>query len=262
MSGKHNRATKSRRYEAKYLISERQAAEVRRYCRDRLPLDRHALPRPANQYPILSMYLDSRARELLHQSLFRSNHRYKLRVRTYRGYTEPGSGLPAFLEIKRKTNGVVHKTRARVSSDVASAALWRNGALLGEQGKHDGRTTAHANEFLQLRYRIAADPVVGVYYLREAYQGISAERLRITLDRNLHYGLLAAPGDGTQEVWWPVATGGVILEVKFTNTYPRWVSDMLHRVEVLRRGVCKYVMCCRAAGSSGLRAAMRPRGVG
>ena len=43
--------------------------------------------------------------------------------------------------------------------------------------------------------------------------------------------------------------GGVVLEIKFTNTYPFWVSQMIHRIAVLRRGVCKYVTCFRAAGT-------------
>ncbi|MCH7719863.1 MAG: methyltransferase [Planctomycetes bacterium] len=44
--------------------------------------------------------------------------------------------------------------------------------------------------------------------------------------------------------------GGVVLELKFTNSYPFWVANMLGRVEVIRRGVCKYVICARAAGIS------------
>jgi len=70
------------------------------------------------------------------------------------------------------------------------------------------------------------------------------------LDRDLHYGLLARPGNGETTTWWPVNPGGVVLEIKFTNSYPFWVANMLRSVEVLRRGVCKYVICSRAAGLS------------
>jgi len=175
-------------------------------------------------------------------------NRYKLRVRTYRDFHEPSDGLLAFFEIKRKINGVVHKTRARVGPEVANSLLWREHALFAGQGKYAHATQMNVNEFLQLRGRIGARPVVGVFYMREAYEGVSAERTRITLDRRLHYGILAPPGNGQNEMWWPADAGGVILEIKFTNTYPFWVADMLRRVEILRRGVCKYVICSRAAG--------------
>lgn len=249
MQGDRNRSLKWQRYEVKYLVSESQAAEVRRWCLDHLPPDPHSLGRAGYEYPILSAYLDSASRTLLRQTLEKQMSRYKLRVRTYRDFHEPSDGLSAFFEIKRKINGIVHKTRARVGSEVADSLLWGEHALFAGHGKYGRDTRMNVNEFLQLRGRIEARPVVGVFYMREAYEGLSTERTRITLDRRLHYGIMAPPENGQGEMWWPADAGGVILEVKFTNTYPFWVADMLRRVEVLRRGVCKYVICSRAAGA-------------
>jgi hypothetical protein len=39
----------------------------------------------------------------------------------------------------------------------------------------------------------------------------------------------------------------VILEIKFTNTFPFWIRDIIHRSELARRGVCKFLMCSQAA---------------
>ncbi|MCK4660098.1 MAG: polyphosphate polymerase domain-containing protein [Phycisphaerae bacterium] len=242
------------RYEAKYLITESQAAEIRRHCLGHLPPDPYSLHQPGYEYPILSTYLDSPSRTLLQATLSRQVKRYKLRVRTYREFREVPDDLPAFFEIKRKIHGIVHKTRARVESELAGSLLWSRGSLLDGEEEIDAPTLANMNEFLHLRERIGADPVVGVFYTREAYEGDSADRIRVTIDRDLHYGLLAPPGNGKREMWWPASSGVVILEVKFTNTYPFWVADMLRRVEVLRRGVCKYVICSRAASPSDARA--------
>jgi hypothetical protein len=248
------RSRKRQRFEVKYIITETQAAAIRRSCAAHLPPDPYSSGHPEGQYPIVSTYLDSSTRELLRGTIERRVNRFKLRVRTYRSYREPVADHVVFFEIKRKTHGVVHKTRARTSSDFAAPLLW-NGCAFIEQGSAcDAATRANVNEFLQLRTRLRATPVVGVYYTREAYEADSVNRVRITLDRNLHYGLLAPPGNGQREMWWPVGPGTVILEVKFTGTYPFWVSDMLHRVEVLRRGVCKYLICSRAADGLGRRA--------
>ena len=238
------------RYEVKYLITEGQAAEIRRYCRDYLPPDPFAAGAPDNEYGVLSAYLDSPSRELLRHTLFKQMNRYKLRVRTYRDFNESAADLPAFYEIKRKVNGVVQKTRARVPAEIGESLLWSDNSLFAGQCMIDTTTCMNLNEFLQVRSRIGARPAVGVYYAREAYEGNSAERIRITMDRQLHYGLLAEPGNGQRDMWWPAHAGGVILEIKFTNTYPFWVRDMLRRVEILRRGVCKYVICSQAAGTS------------
>ena len=39
---------------------------------------------------------------------------------------------------------------------------------------------------------------------------------------------------------------GVVLEVKFTSTFPRWVADLIRRFDLQRRSVPKYVLCLSA----------------
>jgi hypothetical protein len=238
---------KWQRYEAKYIINEAQAAMVRQYCEGALPADPYAARHPGFQYPILSVYLDSPLRDLFRSTVERRGRRFKLRVRTYRGRRMSAASLPSYFEIKRKNHGVVHKTRARLAAETADAILWDQ-RMPGDALSDDSTTRENLMEFDGLRRRLRAQPVVGVYYMREAYESAGVNRVRVTLDRELHYGLISQSDNGNGEMWWPVDPGGVILEIKFTNTYPHWVAQMLHRVELLRRGVCKYVMCSRAAG--------------
>ena len=247
MAGDRDRTLKWQRCEAKYLVSENQAAEIQRYCRDHLPADPHASLEAGYVYPIVSIYLDSASRLLLQHTIDKQPKHYKLRVRTYRDRGAPTNGLPEYFEIKRKTGGVVHKTRARLQAQDGDELLWSDRSHVTSGCDYDRATEANVHKFLELRRRIRAEPVIGVFYMREAYEGISAERVRVTLDRNLHYGILARPDDGGRDMWWPANPGGVILEIKFTNVYPFWVMDMLRRVEVARRGVCKYLICSRGA---------------
>ncbi len=237
------RQSRWQRHEVKYLIDEEQARLVRRYCQRYLPIDPYAENRQDWQYPILSVYFDSPGRALLFQALHRLSFRFKLRVRTYRMFCDNGGSTSAFLEIKRKVQGIVQKTRALIGRDAASGLVEYGVMALPGQ---DGRQSSNVAEFLTTCRQIAARPVVGVFYEREAYEGHTDERVRITLDRNMHSGWLGTSGGKYHEVWRPVHTAGVILEVKFTNTYPFWLSDMLHRLELLRCGVCKYITCTQA----------------
>ena len=108
MTGDRDRTLKWHRCEAKYLVTETQAAEIQRYCRDHLPADPHASLEAGYVYPIVSIYLDSASRLLLQHTVEKQSNRYKLRVRTYRDRNAPTNGLPEYFEIKRKIGGVVH----------------------------------------------------------------------------------------------------------------------------------------------------------
>ncbi len=245
----HKKAMKWQRYEVKYLISEAQAVQIRRWCLEWLSPDPYTASSEGHEYPILSTYLDSSSRILLRTTLDKHNDRYKLRVRTYRNFRSSSAGLPYFFEIKRKADGIVYKTRARVTSEIANTVLWDNHFPSAAIGRcDDTQTITSVHEFQRLRDQIGARPAIGVFYMREAYEGVSAERTRITMDRNLHYGILSPRQSSAGEMWFPARAGGVILEVKFTNTYPFWVLDMLRRLEIIRCGVCKYVICSTAAG--------------
>ncbi|MFH1110602.1 MAG: polyphosphate polymerase domain-containing protein [Planctomycetota bacterium] len=238
------------RFECKYFIDEARAAWIRGFCLEHLQPDPHSLGRPGFEYPISSLYLDSPDERCLRGTLERQPIRAKLRIRTYKHFHEPSEDLPSFLEIKRKRFGVVHKTRALVPRDVADRLTWNPTSWTPGWAGADPEAVANTNEFLSVRSQIHAEPIVGVYYTRQAYESGTGDRVRISLDRNLHYGLIPRPGSGEHELWWPVELPHVILEIKFTNTFPFWVADLVRIGNISRRGVCKLVLCSRAASTT------------
>ncbi len=235
------------RYELKYVISERQAIEAERVARSHMPPDPYSGRVPGAQYPVHSIYLDSDGRDLLRHTVEKHPRRFKLRVRSYRDFSEPQAGRPMFFEIKQRLDGVVRKTRARLDAAVGGSLLWNDRAEPDLTGL-DEPTLEGLEAFRTRQRRLSALPLVGVCYQRQAFESPNADRVRVTFDRELRFGLLSRDGCPSGEIWSPVRTGGVILEIKFTGTYPTWVMDMLHRLNLLRRGVCKYVLCCRAGG--------------
>lgn len=235
-----------RRYEAKYFIDEACATRIRAFLHDNVPPDPHSACMSDMQYPVYSVYLDSPTAVCFHDARNKAEVRAKLRVRTYRSPGESASVYPHFYEIKRKRHGIVKKTRARLPAELGEQLIW-NGASLGDDlGQLDSTTRHNLASFQDLRSKISARPAVAVFYTREAYETTTADRVRISLDRNLHAGLLAEVGTERRDIWWPVDLKWIILEIKFTDSYPFWVADLIRSAEVSRRGVCKYVMCSRA----------------
>lgn len=237
------------RIESKYVVNAELAARLRDYCRKHMELDPYSARQPNHEYPIHSIYLDSPDGELLRSTLNAQPDRLKLRVRTYRYLNQPNGNLPSFFEVKRKSYGVVIKSRAMLPRQEADNALWR-GTLSGElnsMGAGDGKHSAGINDFLSISAKIRAKPVISVFYTREAYVSDAMDNVRISFDQNLHYGLLDLSGPEPKEMWWPVRLQGIIFEIKFSNSFPFWVRKIISGSELARRGVCKFAMCCRSS---------------
>ena len=239
-----------RRIESKYLIDHELAHRIRAQCRTILPQDPYSASQPTDQYPVRSIYLDSPDGQLLQSTLDRQPTRLKLRVRTYRALSCQNTELPAFLEIKRKSHGAIHKTRAKRSAAEARNLLSNGHVFHPRSAALDATAASNAsstNEFLKMRHHLRARPVIGVFYTREAYESNSGDGVRISFARNLHYGVLDCSKEEPDVIWFPVTMRAVILEIKFTNTFPFWVHELVRRSELARRGVCKFVICLQAA---------------
>jgi len=235
------------RYEAKYLVDEATAQRVRRFCLQNLRLDRFCEAHPERAYPIHSIYLDSPDFALARSVVARQTDRFKLRVRAYCDHHPHNGEHPFFFEIKRKLNGIIHKTRVKTAAGAAREALWQNAFPCGFGEDGANRESEALSKFMFLRQRVGAVPMLSVCYKRQAFESEVGQRVRISFDHDLRYGLIDRVRGGTREGIWPVRLRGVIVEVKFTNTYPAWVEGLLRGTELVRRGVCKYLICAQAA---------------
>lgn len=233
------------RFELKYRISESKAEAARQFIKPYLPLDRYCKLQPGGAYPIVSLYLDSDDLQLCQQSLGGHKNRFKLRIRSYTD--EPD--YPRFFEIKRRVNNIIIKSRCRVMHhDIA--ALLSGPSLPLQSYDGDGETL---KQFQLYMNSINAGPVVQVRYLRQAYEGDSANRVRVTFDRELAYSVGSSPevslnGRG----WRRYPLNGVILEIKFTERYPGWLGQMVGYFELQKQSVSKYVRSMKRASSLGL----------
>jgi hypothetical protein len=224
------------RFECKYLISPLVVPSMRAFIQPFMQPDRYAALREGNRYPISSLYLDTDDLLLYMQTVGGEKNRFKLRIRTYSD--EPSS--PAFFEVKRKVNNIVQKRRAALNRDRTLGILehgldsWLN-ELSGDLLADIGYFTSHMS-------LAGAKPVIRIRYMREAYESRGGDPVRITIDTELMHAItLGANLSHTEGRWVATPVDGTILEIKFTERYPTWVSDLVRAFGLKQQPVPKYV---------------------
>lgn len=236
----------SRRYEMKYIICESKAEAIRQFIKPYVQLDRYCKLQRSGIYPIVSLYLDSDDLHLCRESLTGQKNRFKLRIRSYTDELD----YPRFFEIKRRVNNVIIKSRSRVM-DKDIAALFTGLSM----PLHHHYATDHValRQFQLYVNSIKAKPVILIRYMRQAYEDDSENRVRVTFDRKLSYNVTTRPRvtlDG--QSWQYHLLGSVILEIKFTDRYPAWLSRMVECFNLRQRSMSKYATSIQDACSLGL----------
>lgn len=229
------------RFEAKFIIRETRAQAIRDYVAPWVTADPHAAP--GTKYPVESVYLDSPDRHTYWASATGWKNRFKLRIRYY-----ANADAPVYCEVKRRMDGAIIKQRARAPRD--AARRWLETGL----GMHSlPGLTAHRREnlmaFEELARRFRAAPCVSVRYIREAYECLYTPHARLTFDRELVCRPAPPTGAALDDAgaWWPAGPPDrVILEVKFTDQMPPWLTPLLRRFDLQRSSIAKYIACVDA----------------
>ena len=235
------------RHELKYRITESQAASIEHYIRPYLPLDRYSKLQGGGSYPIVSLYLDSEDLQLCRESMTGVKNRFKLRIR---GYTDEPD-YPCFFEIKRRMNTIILKSRARVMHHDIAPLL--SGLSLPPQTYNPGDVDA-LRQFQLYMSSIGAGPVVRIRYMRKAYEEDSENRVRITFDRQLCYQVDRLPRVVLNDSGWQqhrATMGHVVLEIKFTNRFPVWISRMVRDLDLKVQSMSKYASSIEQACALG-----------
>ncbi len=219
-----------RRVECKYLVDEATAAAVRGAIRPYVHVDPHALEASDRSYDITSLYLDAPDLRLFWESQEGQLHRLKLRLRDY------GDDGPVFMEIKRRRDRLVHKSRARL--DRAGGAAFLAGGFT-DTSYLPAAERACYQEFSAWSARWLARPVVWIRYRREAYAGRANSRVRVTIDRDLRCAP-AGPSLESPRTWRTLEPRGLILEFKFDGAHPTWLRRLVQRHELRQRSYSKY----------------------
>jgi hypothetical protein len=232
------------RYEAKYIVPPALVPRIREFIRPFCNPDPHGEGDPP-EYMITTLQLDTPALSFHHAKANEAVNRFKLRVRTY---GETGCGR-VFLEVKRKINGTIVKSRSSVP-----ASAWGEKLLFAPKLEVAFASRKEEDSFLEFR-RLAqitgARPTVCIRYIRESYFGRNDHYARVTFDRKLQYR--PAPSWELTPAgarWFSMDTplvqnkdlpgSGVVLELKTLSSAPTWMIDLVQQFGLVRTGNCKY----------------------
>ena len=150
-------------------------------------------------------------------------NRFKLRVRFY-----DDSG-PVFCEIKRRVNLVILNQRGVDRRDCIQQLL--EGAPPIHTFLVEPENVKHLKalqNFCSLRDKIHARPSTYTSYVREGYERLGDNAMRVTFDRELRAGKYQRRLDiANLETWTELKMDGVVLELKFTDRFPEWMHTLV-----------------------------------
>jgi hypothetical protein len=229
----------SNRYEYKYLVPAERALEIREFVQPYLVPDHNDHPMGYG-YEVNSLYLDSPGLELCNATVEGQKNRFKLRLRWY----SAGENEPVFFEIKRRVDDQILKERAIVRRDAVQRLLSGHWAVPSDlKDPRDGQSLSTLQHFCKLRNALQATGTVYVKYLREAWVPEIGNDVRVTFDRGLR-GTGYGENFSTPVLDWDTPyIDGTILELKFNDRFPRWLSGMSQAFNLHRISVPKYVEC-------------------
>ncbi len=200
------------RFEYKFIVPETSIPEIQEFLEPYVEPDEHG-----KFYKIKNLYFDTPNLRFFQNHLTQDD-RFKLRIRTY------NDDKNGYLEIKRKNNGQIIKTRNKFEADEYPT-------ILSDQ----------SNKFTQLMLAYRAEPTLAINYQREAYFLKDDPTTRITFDRHIKYQPTSDIDLGQNCDQSILPNSMVILEVKFYNKMPEKISNMIKRFDLTKEPMSKYI---------------------
>ena len=203
---------------------------------------------------ITSLYYDTPTWDLIERSLDKPLYKEKLRVRTYGNQST--AKTPAFVELKKKYQGIVYKRRICMTQQGAKAYLddmpytqackqyphsdsTQQDASLDAKSMQIAREIDHFKDFYQ-----PLTPSIAIRVERSAWAPIegthedfATDNLRITFDEDMYYLNTRTHKHNYRQL---VDSGMCIMEVKALGAIPRWLVDALNIANIKPSSFSKY----------------------
>ena len=227
------------RFELKYQISLKERDRIIQYARPFMKLDTHVQNK--RDYEVRSLYFDSHFGHSFHEKQNGVAVRKKLRIRFYPGfYKESGIEL-AFIEIKKKTNENVAKSRIIVPLDESLSILNHNSPSAKnfyEKASLQDKNTLNEIWFISKKYHIK--PVCIVSYKRQPYLSKFKRNIRFTFDTNVsvrNHNFDLRFGGGSKMI---IPRGMCVMVIKFNNYIPNWAVKIIQKNDCIQYKISKF----------------------
>ncbi len=218
--------TNFKRHELKYILTVEQYEMLLDNMPYNMKLDKYG------RHKISNVYFDTDDYRVIRHSLEKPKYKEKLRVRCY---GEPSEDAIAFIELKKKFNGVVYKRRVYSEQSKVFAYLC-SGADTVEQSQILSEIDYFINSYDDIK------PKVHLSYEREAFFSTLDENFRLTFDFNImaresNVSLYSSDDDIAV-----LPDEYVLLEVKTVMGLPYWFLEFLSENRIYKTSFSKYGM--------------------
>ncbi len=237
------------RREYKYLIDSTTAAGIRAAIQPFCEIDPWAAGNPSRCYTIDSLYFDTTDLSLFWANDHEQVDRFKMRVRGY----PHAPNSPVFLEVKRRVNDMILKSRGKASRAQWAGMLADPAAAI--PAEIVGKDRGAVERFLALARTLHVRPYTLVRYQREPYFSRIDDYARVTFDTEIRAqatdrlsfeptprGWRALDDAVTQRMMASM----IVLELKFTTQVPLWLVNLVRRFGLQRMSFSKYGTSIRA----------------
>ncbi len=216
--------TTFKRYEMKYMLTIAQYKALQQVMESRMERDSYG------KHTIHNVYYDTPDFLLIRRSLEKPQYKEKLRVRCY---GEPKTDSTAFIEVKKKYDGVVYKRRLSVKQSQVLPFLMEHQAL--------AKPSQIGNEIDYFMHMYGnLQPAVALRYEREAYFDLAGTDFRMTFDQNISINPYDDPAHESAKRYAVIPAGNVLLEVKTAMGLPTWLLGFFADNGIFRQSFSKY----------------------
>ena len=209
--------TVMKRYEMKFILTKEQLVFLKDALKDHMVIDQYG------KTSIASIYYDTPDYRLIRRSIEKPSYKEKIRLRSY-GLIK--NGKPAYLEIKRKCEGIVYKRRVETSEDEVSRFL--NYEL---DDISEGQIAKEMVYFRNLYQTL--EPKIMIAYDRTSYKEIVGD-IRLTIDENPRYRAYDLNLHTSMDGASLLPLGSAILEIKVQQEMPLWLTSILSKGKIYK----------------------------
>ncbi len=216
--------TNFKRYEIKYILAKEQYNKLL-FC---MPSDMQR--DEYGKHKISNIYFDTEDYKIIRHSLEKPKYKEKLRVRCY---GQPSEDSLAFIEIKKKFNGVVYKRRVYDNKNNVMDYLCNDLKTI-ENSQILNEIDYIKNSYDNLK------PKAYISYEREAFFSLNDEEFRLTFDFNIkarNNDITFYESDEDKEI---LSKEFVVLEVKTVMGLPEWFLKFLDSNNIYKSSFSKY----------------------
>ncbi|MBR0430514.1 MAG: polyphosphate polymerase domain-containing protein [Lachnospiraceae bacterium] len=220
----HMDKTVFKRIETKYLLNDIQYQALLERIRHKARVDEYG------ESTILNIYFDTPDYRLIRTSLEKPKYKEKLRLRSYGVPTEDSK---AFIEIKKKYDGVVYKRRMTASYQESLDYL-----CFGKNIHKKSQISKEVDYFLD--YYQGIRPAMAISYDRIAMIGTEDPELRITFDTNIRWRtdhLDLRYGNKGENILLP---GQHLMEIKIAGAMDLELAAILSKLHIYPTSFSKY----------------------